>query len=251
LRKRLYVITGSFLFISIFFYYYKKSKNFRHSINCAVLSILIIFGYSFESKAKGVEGFNFQQQQQQSRTTHRSGFFSGRSSNDGSGPGKNDGPGGDDDSGMPKFPQTQSVQDTQNRLDNIDEYIAKMEETSDSEEEQCRVESKVGFKELPDGKIFSYNMEQGRGLKKQAKKVWKNPKAKQEVLRMLNRFDDENAKIQEKSLKGFKSLSELKNSGPGPRIIIYRGKNEPPTVIGFCMRDDLDATLAKLKGKYN
>jgi hypothetical protein len=126
-----------------------------------------------------------------------------------------------------------------------------MEETSDSEEEQCRVESKVGFKELPDGKIFSYNMEQGRGLKKQAKKVWKNPKAKQEVLRMLNRFDDENAKIQEKSLKGFKSLSELKNSGPGPRIIIYRGKNEPPTVIGFCMRDDLDATLAKLKGKYN
>jgi hypothetical protein len=59
----------------------------------------------------------------QSRPSHRSGFFSGRSSNDGSGPGKNDGPGGDDDSdGLPKFPQTQSVQDTQNRLDNIDEY---------------------------------------------------------------------------------------------------------------------------------
>ena len=53
-------------------------------------------------------------------------------------------------------------------------------------------------------------MDQGRGLKNQAKKVWKNPKAKQEVLRMLNRFGDENANIQEKPLKGFKSLTELK-----------------------------------------
>ena len=115
----------------------------------------------------------------------------------------------------------------------------------------CRPESKAGFKELPDGKSFLYDMEQGRGLKNQAKKVWKNPKAKQEVLRMLNRFDDENANIQEKPLKGFKTLTELKNSGPGPRIIVYRGKNEPPRVIAFCMRNNLDLTLAKLKGKYN
>jgi len=46
------------------------------------------------------------------------------------------------------------------------------------------------------------------------------------------------------------NLEELKNSGPDPRLFIYRGKNEPPTVIGFCMRNDLDATLIKLKGKY-
>ena len=39
-------------------------------------------------------------------------------------------------------------------------------------------------------------MDQGRGLKNQAKKVWKNPKAKKEVLRMLNRFDEENTDIQ-------------------------------------------------------
>ena len=93
-------------------------------------------------------------------------------------------------------------------------------------------------------------MDQGRGLKKQAKKVWKNTKAKKEVLRMLKRFGDENANIQEKPLTGFKDLTELKNSGPGPRIIIYRGKNEKPVVIGFCMRDDLDATLGKFKGKF-
>jgi len=89
-----------------------------------------------------------------------------------------------------------------------------------------------------------------KSLKNQAKKVWKNPKAKQEVLSMLRRFDNENANIQEKSLKGFKNLTELKNSGPGPRILIHRGKNEPPTVIGFCMRKDLDAILAKFEGKY-
>ena len=55
-------------------------------------------------------------------------------------------------------------------------------------------------------------MDQGHGLKNQTKKVWKNTKAKQEVLRMLNKFDDENANIQKKLLKGFKNLTELKNS---------------------------------------
>ncbi|NNF85096.1 MAG: hypothetical protein HKM26_00985, partial [Winogradskyella sp.] len=62
-------------------------------------------------------------------------------------------------------------------------------------------------------------MEQGSGLKKQAKRVWKNPKAKKEVLTMLDRFDDQNTNIQEKPLRGFKNLTELKNSGTGPRII--------------------------------
>ena len=68
---------------------------------------------------------------------------------------------------------------------------------------------------------------------------------------MLKRFDDENANIQEKSLKGFKNLTELKNSAPGPRILLYQGKNEPPPVVSFSIRDDLDVTLDKLKGKYN
>jgi len=119
-------------------------------------------------------------------------------------------------------------------------------------EDQCPIDeqNKAGFSELPDSENFSYNMEQGRGLKKQAQKVWKNPKAKQEVLRMLKRFGDKNANIQEKPLTGFKKLTELKNSGPGPRIIIYRGKNQQPVVVGFCMRNDLDATLDKLKKNF-
>jgi hypothetical protein len=207
-----------------------------------------------ESEAKGTDAFTTQQQ-----TTHsqRNRSFSSRAarkpSNGGPEKPDNSGSGGDDDNGMLQYPKAESVQETENRVDKIDEYIARMEESSDSEEEECEAvqQNKAGFKELPDGKNFSYNMEQGRGLKKQAKRVWKNDKAKQEVLRMLNRFEDENANIEEKSLKGFKNLTELKNSGSGPRILIYRGKNEQPTVIGFCMRDDLDATLDKLKGKYN
>lgn len=97
-------------------------------------------------------------------------------------------------------------------------------------------------------KNFSYDI----ALKKQGKKVWKNPKAKAELLRVLSRFDDENADLQEKSIKGIKSknVTELKNSGTGPRIFIYREKNQPPKVIGFCMRDDLKKAVVELKKKY-
>jgi hypothetical protein len=45
--------------------------------------------------------------------------------------------GGDDDNGMPQYPKTESVQETEKRIENIDEYIARMEESSDSEEEEC------------------------------------------------------------------------------------------------------------------
>ena len=38
-------------------------------------------------------------------------------------------------------------------------------------------------------------------------------------------------------------------SGSGPRIFIYRGKSKQPAVVGFSMRNDLDAALDKLKEK--
>jgi len=49
---------------------------------------------------------------------------------------------------------------------------------TESKKDQRRLESKADFKELPDGKNFLYSLEQGRGLKNQAKKVWKNLKAR-------------------------------------------------------------------------
>ena len=66
---------------------------------------------------------------------------------------------------------------------------------------------------------------------------------------ILEKFDKDDRQIQEKPLEGFRKLTELKNSGPGPRVFIYRGKNEKPTVVGFCMRNDLDGTIKKLKNK--
>jgi hypothetical protein len=248
-------LVGTLSFLVLFVYFYKTSGNFRRSIISAFVVLTVFFSSQQAAHSDGqADAFTLQNQQHQSRPPNK-GFFSHTSNNDGPGPGKPNGNGSDgDDGGIPKYPKTESIEETERHLYNIDEQIKKLEEVTDSdsesEENECRLKSKAGFKELPDGKIFVYDMDQGRGLIKQAKKVWKNPKAEQEVLRMLNRFDDENANIQEKPLKGFTNLTELKNSGPGPRIIIYRGKNEPPTVIAFCMRNDLDATLDKLKGKY-
>ena len=113
------------------------------------------------------------------------------------------------------------------------------------------ISDKAGFEELPDSEKFSYDMNQGRGLKSKAKKVLRNPKAKKEVLSMLEKFGNGDGEIEEKSFTGFRKLTELKNSGPGPRVLVYRSKNAQPRVVGFCMRDDLDATLKKLKNKFN
>ena len=243
------------LFLGLFVYFYKTSGKFRQSIISAFVALTVLFSTLQAAHSAGeADAFTQQNRQHQSRPQNK-GIFSRKSHNDGPGPGKPNGNGSDgDDGGIPKYPKTESIEETESHLSNIDEQIHQLEEVTDSDsetkEDECRLESKAGFKELPDGKNFLCNIDQGHGLKNQAKKVWKNPKAKQEVLRMLNRFDDENANIQEKPLKGFKNLTELKNSGPGPRILIYRGKNEPPSVIGFCMRNDLDATLAKLKVKY-
>lgn len=100
---------------------------------------------------------------------------------------------------VPKKKQSQKTYD----------YRSDYQQKKNKSKDQCPIDqqNKAGFKELPNSENFSYNMYQGRGLKKQAQKVWKNPKAKQEVLRMLERFGDENAKIQEKPLTGFKKLT--------------------------------------------
>lgn len=247
-------LSGILAFLSLFCYFYKKSGRFRKSVTMAWIVLVMATSVPVEANAKGVDAYT-PTSTTQSRPQRGSGLFGRQKYTGGDGPGKPSG-GGDDNSGdgLPQCPKVESVEQTYERAERMQELVRKLEEETDSdsesEEDECRLESKASFKELPDGKNFLYNMDQGRGLKNQAKKVWKNPKAKQEVLRMLNRFDDENANIQEKSLKGFKSLTELKNSGPGPRILIYREKNKPPRVIGFCMRNDLDATLAKLKGKY-
>ena len=149
------------------------------------------------------------------------------------------------------------MEETQEYSFNIDRHLDELEQITDSDtdsetgEEQCESESKAGFQDLPNGKTFLYSMNQGKGLKKKAKKVWKNPKAKKKVIRMLERFDNEDSDIQEKPIKSLTSITEIKNSGSGPRVFVYRGKNQKPIVVGFCMRDELNPTVVKLKRKFN
>ena len=255
-------LVGTLIFLVFFVYFYKTSGKFRQSIIAAFVALTVFFSSQKAAHSIGqADGFTPQNPQHQSRPPNTNkGIFGRKSNNNSPGPGKPNDNGSDgDDGGIPNYPQPKSVEETQKRLDWMEKQVRKLNEETDSEseieteskEDQCDQQNKAGFKELPDGQNFVYDMNQGQGLIKQAEKVWKNPKAKKEVLRMLNRFDDKNANLQEKPLKGFKNLTELKNSRSGPRIFIYRGKNEPPTVIGFCMRTDLEATLDKLKKKFN
>lgn len=208
-------LVGTLTFLVFFVYFYKTSGKFRQSIISAFVALTVFFSSQQAAHSAGqADAFTQQSQQHQSHPKNKS-IFSRKSHNDDPGSGKPNGNDSDgDDGGIPKYPKTKSIEETQRHLSNIDEQIHKLEELTDSDsetkEDECRLESKASFKELPDSKNFLYNMDQGRGLKNQAKKVWKNPKAKQEVLRMLNRCGDENANIQEKPLKGFKSLTELK-----------------------------------------
>lgn len=194
---------GFLMFLVLFVHFYKTSGKFRQLIIATFAAVIFYFSALSPAHFAGeADAFTQKNQQHQSRPQKRDGIFSRKSNNDGS-----DG----DNGGIPNYPERESVEGTQERVNCIDEHLHRMNQVIDSdtesEEDQCRLESKAGFKELPDGKNFSYSMEQGRGLKNQAKKVWKNPKARQEVLRVLNRFDDETANIQEKPLKGFKNLS--------------------------------------------
>src|SRR5687767_10720740 len=181
-------LVGTLSFLVLFVYFYRSSGKFRKSIIAAFVTVSFYFsGLKPARSASQADAFTPRNPQHQSRP-QKEGFFSRKPNNDGSGPGKPNGDSsGGDDGGIPKYPKTESIEETQRHLYNIDEQIKKLEEVTDSdsetEENECRLKSKAGFKELPDGKIFVYDMDQGRGLIKQAKKVWKNPKAKQEVLR--------------------------------------------------------------------
>jgi hypothetical protein len=173
----------------------------------------------------------------------------------GSGPGKpNDDGSEGDGGGIPNYPKRESVKKTEERLHGMDEKLRRMKEVSDSdsdEEDECLRDIKAGFNELPDSEHFSYNLQQGSGLEKKAERVWNDPKAKKELLTLCNRLNNPNAKIQEKWIKGLKKVTELKNNPKGIRIFIYREKNKQPTVIAFCMRDDLKETIKKLKKNFS
>ena len=102
-------LLGTLTFLGSFIYFYKTSGKFRKSIIAAFASATFFLSGLTTARAAG-EADAFTPQPQ--CPSHRSGFFSGRSSNDGSGPGKPDDFGSDSGSGrdgLPQFPQTESV----------------------------------------------------------------------------------------------------------------------------------------------
>lgn len=151
-------LVGALTFLVFFVYFYKTSGKFRQSIISAFVALTVFFSSQQPAHAAGqADAFTPQNQPHQSRPSHRSGLFSDRSSNDGSGPGKPNGDGSNgDDGGIPKYPRTESIEETQRHISNITEQINKLEEIKDSdsetEENQCQIK--------PLGKFdFDFNFE--------------------------------------------------------------------------------------------
>jgi hypothetical protein len=145
LKKRLTIILVSLTFVGLFFYFYRKSGKFRQSIIAALLAALVLSSGPLDSEAKGADAFTSQPEMTRA-SRNRSLFSSGarKPSNDGPGKPDNSGSGGDDDDkGFPQYSKPETVEETENRIDRIDEYSARMDESSDSEEEsesnQCPV----------------------------------------------------------------------------------------------------------------
>lgn len=136
---RKFPIVGIVTFISLFIYFYLKSGKFRKSITTAILIGFILSSWPSESRA---ESFSLPQHQVNRRRL--SPGLNGAKNNNLGKP-NNGGPGGDDngDDGLPQCPKTESLQDTEQRLEDIEELLRQMDESSDSEEEQCKVGERI------------------------------------------------------------------------------------------------------------
>ena len=128
----------------MFVYFYKTSGKFRQSIIAAFVAVTFYFSDLKPAHSAGqADAFTPQNQQHQSRPQNQ-GIFSRKSNNDGPGPGKpnGNGSGGNDDS-VPKYPQPESVEKTQERVDRITEQTRRLKEvteTDDESEKQCSIE---------------------------------------------------------------------------------------------------------------
>ena len=135
-------LTFFFTFLGLFIYLYRSSGKFRKSIASALLAALVLFSWSAESTAKGVDGFSTPES---GRPEKRPGLFSSQSKNNGPGkPDKPNGNGGDDDNdngGKLQYTAPESVQDTNERVERIRAYVLELEEETDSESvEQLQVD---------------------------------------------------------------------------------------------------------------
>ena len=152
------VVSFFLTFLGVFFYFYRNSGNFRKSVTSALLATVVVFSGPSESQAQSADAFTQQNQQHQSRPQNHQGIFGRKSSNNG--PGKPNNNGSDGDKGLPQYPKAESVQETEKRVENIGEFICRMEESSDSEEEQCEVVEMITSVVSKDGSITKVSSSQ-------------------------------------------------------------------------------------------
>ena len=139
-------LVGTLTFLVLFVYYYKTSGKFRQSVLAACVAVTVGLLSSQAAQAGEADAFT-PQPQHQSRPQKGQGIFGRNPNNDGSGPGKPDDFGSDSDrDGLPQFPQTESVEKTEERFERIDDHLRKMSEVSDSGTES---ESEDDFAEYP------------------------------------------------------------------------------------------------------
>jgi len=131
-------LLGTLTFLGLFIYFYKTSGKFRKSIIAAFMAATVYFSGLTPAHSAGEADADFtqQNQQHQSRTQRPRGIFDRKLNNDGSGPGKPDDfdsdSGGD---GFPKLPEKECIEKTEERVENIETLIRRMEESSDTESE--------------------------------------------------------------------------------------------------------------------
>ena len=154
----------------MFFYFYRKSGNFRKSIIAAFLVAFVLSSGPLDSSAKDADGFTASSQPQTTRSArNRNLFSSGARKPSNGGPGKpdNSGSGGDDDKGIPQYSKPETVKTTEERIENIDEHIYQMNEISESENEEEQCETTEQFQ-------VDESYKSNSALKKVTAKVRKN-----------------------------------------------------------------------------
>ena len=134
-------IIGIVIFLAVFISYYRTSKNFKFSIKAAFIVAVMSLQPLKAGAIDGAEGFTpnpnshpiskVQQKHGHFANPNKNNLGPGAPGNAGS-PGNGGSPGND---GSVIFPQLESKQKTEKRIDQIDHYLSEMESVDDSDSE--------------------------------------------------------------------------------------------------------------------
>lgn len=233
-------------FLGLFVYFQKTLGKFRKSIISALVAVFILASGPLESEAKGVDAFTPQHQTPHSQR-NRDSFSQAAKNPSSNGPGKlnNNGSDGgvDDDNDMPQYPKTESVQETEKRIENIDESIARMEESQDFEEEQCEATEQK--------KEIRSRIKEDPGLVRTAKEACKNI----EVQKDINHLKEELAKGNENPEIGrkpiCKGVTEHRSKNAGTLYVRESNDNEIEILVkSGKKKSNQEFVINKLKEIY-